>query len=220
MVRLWIEFVGLYVALPLALLGLRRAGLSFPVLPVLWLAAYPAARFLVRRRGWGRAELWRLSLTRAQAGRLAVRLAVAAAALTGGILLAAPSRFLELPRRDPGLWALVMALYPVLSVYPQGILYRGLYYARYAALFRGERAQWLAGAAAFSLAHAVFANGWALGLTFLGGLLINRAYRKSGSLMAANLEHAVYGQLVFTCGWGRFLYDGTLRLLGGLSAAG
>ncbi len=215
MVRLWIEFVGLYVALPVALLVLRQACGAFPVLPVLWVAAYPAARFLVLRQGWGAKELVGLRLTRGQVGRMAARLAAAAAVLAGGILLVAPAQWLELPRRDLGLWALVMALYPVLSVFPQGILYRGLYYARYAVLFRGERAQLLAGAAAFSLAHLIFANAWAVLLTLAGGLLINRTYRKTGSLMAANLEHAAYGQLVFTCGWGRFLYHGITRLVEG-----
>jgi membrane protease YdiL (CAAX protease family) len=88
-----------------------------------------------------------------------------------------------------------------------------LFYARYASLFRTESRSWLAGAAVFSLAHLVFANGWALALTFVGGLFMNRMYRRTGSLLASNLEHAVYGQLVFTTGWGRFLYHGTTRLL-------
>jgi membrane protease YdiL (CAAX protease family) len=98
---------------------------------------------------------------------------------------------------------LVMVCYPLLSVYPQGILYRGLFYARYADLFRSERGAWVAGAAAFSLAHLVFANVWAVGLTFAGGLLFNRTYRKTGSLLASDVEHAVCGQWVFTFGWGR-----------------
>lgn len=211
--RLWLEFVLLYVALPLALLAARRAGWSVPVLPILWAAAYPAAWYLVRRRGWGARELVGFSLTRAQAGHLLLRVAIAAAALTGGICLVAPEQLFELPRRSPSLWALVMVCYPVLSVLPQGILYRGLFYARYAPLFGSERQAWLAGALAFSLAHLVFANVWAVALTFAGGLFINRTYRKTGSLLASDLEHALYGQLVFTAGWGRFLYHGTLRLL-------
>lgn len=220
MVRLWLEFIGLYVALPAVLLGARLAGCEVPVLPVLWLAAYPAARYLVVRRGWGVRELIGFSLTRAQAWHLAMRLVIAAAVLTGGILWVAPERFLDLPRRDLTLWALIMFFYPALSVYPQGILYRGLFYARYAGLFRDERGAWLAGAAVFCLAHLVFANGWALGLTLAGGLLISRTYRKTGSLMASDLEHAVYGQLVFTSGWGRFLYHGTTRLVESLSGVG
>lgn len=205
----------LYVLLPVALLAVKRLEGSFPVLPVLWLAAYPAARYLVARHGWGAKELVGLSLTRRQIMRLLLRLAVAAVVLAGGILIVAPEQFMELPKTNLRLWALVMVLYPLLSVYPQGILYRGLFYARYACLFRSERGAWLAGAAAFSLAHLVFANVWAVALTFAGGLLINRMYRRTGSLLASDLEHAAYGQIVFTTGWGRFLYHGTLRLLEG-----
>lgn len=32
-----------------------------------------------------------------------------------------PGAFLQFPRSNPGLWFLVTILYPVLSVYPQGI---------------------------------------------------------------------------------------------------
>ena len=216
MIRLWVEFVSLYVALPLALLAARRLGGPFPVLPVLWVAAYPAVRFLVTRQGWGVRELLGLSLSRRQLVWLGVRLAVAGAALAGGVLLVAPEQAFALPRRDPQLWGLVMVFYPLVSVYPQGILYRGLFFARYARLFGTERQAWLAGGAVFSLAHLVFANVWAMALTLIGGLLINRTYRNTGSLMASNLEHAVYGQLVFTCGWGQFLYHGTMRLLEGV----
>lgn len=220
MIRLWVEFVALYLMLPASLLGVRLArGYTVPVLPVLWLAACPAAVWLVSRAGWGTRELIGFSMTRAQVRRLIVRLLAAAAVLSGGLLLVAPDQLLELPRRSPRLWALVMVCYPLLSVYPQGILYRGLFYARYACLFRGERMQLLAGAVVFSLAHLLFANGWALALTFAGGLLINRTYRKSGSLMVSDLEHSVYGQIVFTCGWGRFLYHGTTRFLAGLANA-
>lgn len=213
MVRLWVEFVLLYVVLPLALLAVRWVGGTFPVLPVLWLAAYPAAHYLVTRCGWSAKELVGFSMTRSQAAHLALRLAVAAAALTGGILLVAPEQLLELPRRNLSLWGLVMVFYPLLSVYPQGILYRGLFYARYARLFRTEHGAWLAGAVIFSFAHIVFLNVWAVALTLVGGFFINRTYRKTGSLLASDLEHAVYGQLVFTAGWGRFLYHGTVRLL-------
>jgi hypothetical protein len=215
MVRLWCEFIGLYLLLPLALAGARQAFGAFPILPVLWAAAFPAALCLVRRYGWRWRELVGFSLSREQAVRMAVRLALVAALLAGGILAVAPGLFLELPRRDPRLWALVMVAYPVLSVYPQGILYRGLYFARYAALFQSERGKILTGAAVFCLTHLVFANVWALVLTLVGGLMFCRTHRATGSMLASDLEHAVCGQLVFTCGWGRFLYHGVVRLVEG-----
>jgi membrane protease YdiL (CAAX protease family) len=213
MKRLWVEFVALYVALPVILLAARRMGLIVPILPILWVAAYPAARYLVTRHGWGAKQLIGFALTRNQAFHLVLRLVVAAAVLTVGIWVVAPDQLFELPRTNPRLWALVLVCYPILSVYPQGILYRGLFYARYARLFRTENGAWLAGSAVFSLAHLVFANPWAITLTFIGGLFINRTYRKTGSMLTSDLEHAVYGQLVFTVGWGRFLYHGTTRLL-------
>ncbi len=214
-IRLWVEFVSLYVALPMALLAARRWGGPFPVLPVLWVAAYLAAHFLVTRQRWGVRELFGFSLNRRQLLWLGLRLALAGAALAGGILLVAPEQAFDLPRRDPQLWGLVMVFYPLVSVFPQGILYRGLFFARYACLFGTERQAWLAGCVVFSLAHLVFANVWAMALTLIGGLLLNRTYRNTGSLMVSNLEHAVYGQMVFTCGWGLFLYHGSVRLLEG-----
>ena len=213
MVRLWFECVLLYVALPAALLAVRATGGSFPVLPVLWVAAFPAALVLVKRHGWRKRELAGISLTRSQWCHMGLRLVVAALALAGGLLLVAPGQLFELPRGRPLLWGLVMVFYPVLSVYAQGLLYRGLFYARYACLFGSERGAWLAGSVAFSWAHLVFANPWALALTFVGGLFINRTYRRTGSMLASDLEHAAYGQLVFTIGWGRFLYHGTTRLM-------
>jgi len=211
--RRWIEFVSLYIVIPLALGALRGLDIAVPVLPILWVAAYPAARYLVRHHGWGVRELAEFHLSRSQGGHLLLRVAVAAALLAGGLFLVAPCQLFELPRANPRLWALVMVCYPILSVYPQGLLYRGLFYARYANLFRSERGAWLAGAAVFSLAHVVFGNVWAVALTFVGGLFINRTYRRTGSMLVSDAEHAAYGQLVFTLGWGRYLYHGTVRLL-------
>lgn len=212
MVRRWCEFVALYVALPPALLAVRAmSGVSLPVLPVLWAAAVPAAFVLRAGYGWGKAEF--AGMGHADWRALAVRAAVAAAALAAVLLAVSPASLFDLPRRNPQLWALVMIVYPLLSVYPQGILYRGLFYARYACLFKTERRALWAGAAVFAWTHVVFANMWAVALTFAGALLFNRTYRRSGSLLASGIEHAVYGQLAFTLGWGRFLYHGTVRLL-------
>lgn len=215
--RLWIEFAGLYMVLPAALMAARLIGFVVPVLPLLWLASCLAAVYLFRCRGWGARELVGGMPGRRQWARMALRFAAAAILLSAGMLLIEPRGFMLLPRRDPRLWALVMVFYPVLSVVPQGILYRALFHVRYAALFRAGRVRNLAAAAAFSLAHLVFANVWAVGLTMLGGLLIDRTYRESGSMLAANIEHAVYGQLAFTAGWGLFLHHGTIRLMESMS---
>lgn len=213
----WIEFAALYVGLPVALMAARLSGFSFPVLPLLWAAALPAGMFLVARCGWRGRELLGLGLGRRQSWHLALRVGIAAVALSAGAWAVSPETFLALPRRDVRLWALVMAFYPLLSVYPQGILYRGLFHARYAGLFPEGRVRAAAASLAFGLAHLAFANAWAVALTLVGGFFLDRTYRKTGSLMASNLEHALYGQIVFTSGWGRFLYHGTVRLAEGVA---
>ncbi len=218
MIRLWAEFAGLYVLLPASLLALRLSGWAVPVLPVLWAAALPAAVYLVRCEGWRARTFFDLSLTKRQVLRLGLRVVAAAVLLAAGMLLLDASRLMELPRRSVRLWGLVMACYPLLSVLPQGILYRGLFHARYAPLFGGGRGRDAAAALVFCLAHLLFGNVWALVLTLAGGFVLNRTYRRTGSLMASALEHAAYGQLVFTLGWGHFLYHGTARFLENLGA--
>ena len=106
-----------------------------------------------------------------------------------------------------------MLAYPVLSVYPQAIIFRALYEYRYASLFRGRWVAWVVGAAVFSFAHLPFGNAWALGFTFLGGLLFLRTYRRTQSVPVSCLEHALYGDLLFTVGWGIYLFHGGTQAL-------
>jgi hypothetical protein len=86
--------------------GARTGGTIVPVLPLLWLAALPAAVCLVRRYGWGSKELVGLTWTRSQALHLLLRLLAAAGVLAAGSLLLAPDRLFELPAavRGSGCW--------------------------------------------------------------------------------------------------------------------
>ena len=34
-------------------------------------------------------------------------------------------------------------------------------------------------------------------------------YRRTGSLLFSGIEHALYGDFLFTIGWGSFFYEGT-----------
>ena len=117
-------------------------------------------------------------------------------------------------RSNPAFWAVVMVAYPVVSVYPQGLLYRAFFFDRYAALFPGKWATILASAAAFAFLHIIFRNWLAVALTFAGGLLFAARYADTGSLAASSFEHALYGCWLFTVGLGQFFYHGTISTLG------
>ena len=64
------------------------------------------------------------------------------------------------------------------------------------------------------MAHIVFNNPHAVALTLAGGVLFTWQHNTKG-MMFANVEHALFGNLAFTVGWGIFLHGGTMALRGG-----
>ena len=211
------ELVALYVALPALLTLVRLRFHSFPVIPVLWLAMAPIAVWLVRRRGYTPLAvlgIGRAAITERRLAWTLVRVLPAMLALVALLHRIHPDWLFAFVSSHPKFWLVVMFAYPVLSVVPQGVIYRAFFRERYAVLFPHPAVRTLVAAACFSFCHVFFLNVWALLLTFVGGVLFWRTYEKTGSLLLANIEHAVYGDLVFTIGYGGFLYHGTLALVG------
>lgn len=122
------------------------------------------------------------------------------------VWLAAPKMLFSLIKTAPALWFLVMILYPVLSVYPQELLYRAYFFHRFKPLFGGGAGMIAASAMLFGFAHIIFGRWIPIALTTLGGVLFGLTYRKSGSLLLACLEHALFGDFIFTIGIGRYFY--------------
>jgi hypothetical protein len=48
-------------------------------------------------------------------------------------------------------------------------------------------------------------------LTLIGGWLFARRYQRTRSLLAASVEHALYGVLAFTVGLGALFHHGAVR---------
>jgi uncharacterized protein len=108
-----------------------------------------------------------------------------------------------------GLWAIVMLLYPLLSVYPQELIFRAYFFHRYQALFGAGWTMIAASALAFGFVHIAFGNWISVVLSTIGGFLFALTYHQSGSLFLACLEHAFFGNFIFTIGLGQFFYHGT-----------
>jgi len=183
-----------------------------PALPVLWLVAAYALWQLMRDSTFDRHWLWNAEPLAGQLGAILMIFAAAALVLWMGTHWLAPRLEWSFVREHPRLWAAVMVLYPVLSVYPQGILYRAFFLHRYAGLFpdtaMGRWVLIVASAAAFGFLHIIFRNSLAVGLTFCGGILFAWRYAESGSLLTASVEHALYGCWLFTVGLGQYFYHG------------
>jgi membrane protease YdiL (CAAX protease family) len=203
-----IEFLLLFFAGPTLFAYTRH---RIPAIPALWVLLAYCLFILLHDPRFDRRHLWDARPFRQYAPAILSLFALAAAI---GVVLVrgfAPALFLNFPRSNPALWGLVMVLYPVLSVYPQGIIYRAFLFERYRDLFGSGWAIVLASAMAFAYVHIVFRNPLALGLTFLAGLLFAFRYWRTGSLFVSSFEHALYGCAIFTIGLGRSFFYAAAR---------
>jgi len=114
----------------------------------------------------------------------------------------------SLIKRSPVLWAAIMVLYPVISVYPQELLFRTYFFHRYEALFGSRLRMIAASAVAFGFVHIVFGNWISVALCTIGGVLFATTYEETGSLVLTCMEHAVFGNFIFTIGLGKFFVPG------------
>jgi uncharacterized protein len=172
-------------------------------IPVLVVTAVAAAVYL-RRTG---VSLLGTPVPRPALVRVLILWATLSAAATAIVAVADRDHLFDLPRQQPLLWAAVAVLYPLLSVYPQELLYRGFLLHRYGGVLAGGR--W-ASALAFGFAHLLFGNVLAVAATLAGGWLFARRYQQTGSLLLVSVEHALYGVTIFTIGLGRFFYHGAM----------
>ncbi|MGA2216749.1 MAG: CPBP family intramembrane glutamic endopeptidase [Terracidiphilus sp.] len=206
-----LEFLLLFVGLPL---GYRFSPVQIPALPLLWVVVGYAWWQLLRDSRFERAKLWNIGELPGRLGVILAIFAVSAVSIWLGVRRFTPELEWSFVRRSPVFWAVVMVAYPVLSVYPQGLLYRAFFFERYPTLFPGKWTMIVASAAAFAFLHIIFRNWLAVGLTLAGGLLFALRYEETGSLATSSFEHALYGCWLFTVGLGQFFYHGTIRAVG------
>jgi membrane protease YdiL (CAAX protease family) len=115
-------------------------------------------------------------------------------------------------RTRPLIGLSVIVLYPILSVYPQELMYRTFFFHRYGGLFSRPNALLVANAVLFGWSHIIVHNAIAMLLATVGGLLFARTYQRSRSTALVTLEHALYGDFVFVVGVGGMFVNG-VRLL-------
>jgi hypothetical protein len=208
--RTWlaIECVILFGGLPIGLTLLQLRG-GFPFFPILLL--FVAITLIITLRDPD-LSLRPPSIPVALP-QFCLRIAGVAAVLFIAAAVFTPDRFLYLPRERPGLWLLILLLYPLLSVAPQEFLYRTFFMQRYVPLFGHGIGMFWANALLFGWGHVFFLNPVAPVLSLLGGMLLTRTWQKTGSFTWVCIEHALYGQLVFTSGLGRWFHVGSIQAI-------
>lgn len=197
-----IEMAGIFLGVPLLLCGTFIPHLKGAVM---WAVCIVCLVLLLRDKTFDRNcfglncfSNWRM---------LAIRFAIVASFLSLYTVLVEPKNAMAILRLDFTRWALIMIAYPALSVVPQEIIYRVLFFHRYGPLFNETRMRVLVNAVLFAFGHILFRNWVAIIGAFIASLLWATTYLGSRSLLIVTIEHALYGNLVFTLGIGHYFYS-------------
>jgi len=203
--RRWAELVLLFAVLPGALSLLPR----WWVLPGIVTGGAVCLALLLSDPTFPRRSLLDAQAARRGLARVLLRTVAAwTAILLFALVTGGPEGLFVLPRSRPGLWLTIVLLYPLLSVYPQEIMFRTFFFHRYSQLFRRPATMVVANAVLFGWAHVIVHNITAMLLTTIGGVLFAATYLRWRSTLLVAIEHALYGDFVFTVGIGGMFVTG------------
>jgi uncharacterized protein len=205
--RLWLAFE--YLILFFGVVGVYVL-LDSPGSPIPFLLLLGGAAWLYLRRQptFDRGDLWRAGALRSALPSVLALSAAVAVLMVVAVAIWVPDRLFRFPRGAPLMWIVVAIFYPLLSVYPQELLFRAFLMQRYGPAFGNGVATAAASAAAFGYAHIIFGTAISVVLTVVAGWMFARRYQRTRSLLTTSVEHAIYGVLAFTVGLGDLFYHG------------
>lgn len=199
--RRWSELLTLFVVAPFLLIS----SLPIPVIILLVLAMVGYCLRIMYREGILRKEsLLEVNWTQ-NSKMFLLRFGIFAAISTAMVAVLLPEKLFDVVLNNPLLWIAISFFYAIFSVYPQEMIYRQFFFARYQDLFPNVPVAIAINGVLFSFAHLVFNNPLVFALTFAGGLLFAYTYCSKKSLMLTSIEHALYGVWLFTLGIGDML---------------
>ena len=180
------------------------------LLPLIWGMAVFCSHVANKVEARRFREYWHyVGVTRNEVLLIATRFVVCAVLLAWVTSVYRPDMLFSLWHRSHWFWLIVMVLYPVLSVVPQEIIFRRYLFTRFAGMM-SPTVLWLVSGLGFGFAHIVFQNWVAPVLCAIGGLMFAQTYRRTRSLALVSLEHALYGDFVFTIGLGHYFFHGAV----------
>lgn len=203
---LTLEFFVVFILLPISIY-IFEISLNHLVIPILLIFVIICVIILFNDNEFDRTILYRLG-DKKILRLIFIRWFIGIVLLPVGVYFFDRELLFSLPITNPLLWIMVIIAYPLLSVYPQELLFRVFFFHRYAIVFKSEFGIILASSISFGLAHLFFNNWIAPILSIVGGYLFANTYSKSKSLMVSVIEHSLWGDLIFTVGLGYYFYAG------------
>ena len=185
-------------------------GLSRLLIPILVLFAAYVLVILLLDPTFDRKQLWNMAGLVSHWRRVVLIFVVGAAAIAIFTWQLVPHRLFRFPSQHPTFYTAVMVLYPIFSVFPQELMFRTYFFHRFKTIFPNPYVMIGASALAFGWAHIILGNWIAVVLSAIGGALFAYTYHHTRSTLAASIEHALYGDFIWTIGLGAFFYAGSI----------
>ena len=202
-----IELFLLFLLIPIGMYFLTPSR----IFPALWGFALFCWFILKRDPGFDRSYLWKSHAIAQYLKPMFIRFAIVSLFIGICVFLLAPDSLFNLIKQRPLLWIMIVILYPILSVYPQELIYRTWFFHRYHHLFPQKWVMIAINGLAFGFMHIIFQNWLAVLLTTVGGMLFAYTYQRSRSTFLVSIEHALFGCLMFSVGLGQFFYIGAIN---------
>lgn len=205
-----IEFIALCVVLPTIIIVGKFAPFMFAFLWGATIYCIVVYRYFTpEAKG---ENLWQWSAVNWQNVKpMLIRFTISSVLLLVFISIYDPERRFALIADKTDLWVRVMLLYPLLSALPQEFIFCTFFFARYACFFKTEKSMIWASAIVFAYAHILFINPVAPVLSLVAGYFFASTYAKYKSLALVTIEHALYGNMIFTLGLGYYFWGGSVR---------
>ena len=204
-----IEFIILFVLLPLMAFYFRQS-IKYFVIPFI-AASFIATFFYLRRnKSFNRKLLYSIENLKLVIHSILLRFSLGAIVITLFTYFIFPENFVFFPRHNFSLWLIIMIVYPLISVYAQEVIFRAFFFFRYRNIFSNPTMMIIISGVAFGMWHLLFGNWIAPVLSTAGGILFAKTYSKTNSVLIVSLEHALWGDFLFTIGLGYYFYSGAI----------
>lgn len=203
-----LEFFILCILIPGIIIYYTWAPLMFRFLYGAALYAFIVLK-LTDDRSWR--QLWKWdAVTWDNMKPMLIRFAFAALGMFVFLFIYDPDKLFGLMNCNPAFIPVLLTAYPVLSAFPQELVFCTFFFARYHVFFGTGKGLILASAIIFAYAHILYINPVAPTLSLLGGLIFAMTYARTKSLALVTIEHGLYGNALFLIGLGWYFYSGSV----------
>lgn len=156
-------------------------------------------------------ELIIITVKKKQIARNGIILSLSALFLLLLVMWIAPGNLFDMPEKRFKLWVILCASYPLLSAYPQEIIYRLFLFKRYKRLLSTKILRITASGVTFGFAHIIYGSPVSVMLTLVAGFYLAYVYTNTKSVLFTTILHCVFGLLVFTVGLEHYFILNAIR---------